>query len=111
MFTLNFVNSIYCCRSLRVRVVRSSDIEQVELLCQGIDGSHQVIADIKQYLVTKRDPIDEVREIPGVSFHKSLPIGGHAHLLCCCGVCGSGCGRVCDTPGGSHTIHQSSLQH
>ena len=49
------------CRSLTVRLAKSNDIEQVELLCQGIDGSHQVIADMKQYLVAKRDPITEVR--------------------------------------------------
>lgn len=53
---------IQLCRSLTVRLVKSSDIEQVESLCQGIDGSNQVIADIKQYLVSKRDPIDEVRQ-------------------------------------------------
>ena len=47
-------------RSLTVRLVKSSDIEQVELLCHGIDGSDQVMADIKQYLVAKRDHINEV---------------------------------------------------
>lgn len=50
-------------RSLTVRLVRSSDIEQVELLCQGIDGCNQVVADVKQYLVAKRDPTNEVRRI------------------------------------------------
>ena len=43
-----------------MRLVKSSDIKQVELLCQGIDGSDQVIADIKQYLVAKRDHTNEV---------------------------------------------------
>lgn len=41
-------------------MVKSSDIEQVELLCRGIDGSNQVMADVKQYLVAKRDPTNEV---------------------------------------------------
>ena len=56
-------------RSLTVRLAKSSDVEQVaiELLCQGIDGSQQVIADMKQYLVAKRDPITEVT-VYGESF-------------------------------------------
>ena len=47
-------------RSLKVRLIKTSDIEQVELLCHGIDGSNHVIADIKQYLAAKRDYINEV---------------------------------------------------
>ena len=37
---------------------KSSDIEQVNycVKVQGIDGSDQVIADINQYLVDKREP-------------------------------------------------------
>lgn len=78
-------NIVFHYRSLTVRLIKSSDIEQVELLCQGIDESDQVIADIKQYLVAKRDHINEVWTVLRKNnFDTIYYTGSHTHLLCCC---------------------------
>ncbi|XP_065899995.1 cilia- and flagella-associated protein 61-like isoform X2 [Dysidea avara] len=42
--------------SVMVRLAKTSDIEQIEVLSQGIDGSDHLINDVKQYLTARRDP-------------------------------------------------------
>ena len=48
-------------RSVMVRLAKTSDIEQIEVLSQGIDGSDHLINDVKQYLTARRDPTKQVR--------------------------------------------------
>ena len=43
-----------------VRLARTTDIEQIEVLSQGIDGRNHLIDDVKQYLAAKRDPTEQV---------------------------------------------------
>lgn len=47
-------------RSVTVRLAKTCDIEQLEVLSQGIDGKDHLMADVKQYLDARRDPTGQV---------------------------------------------------